>query len=255
MGWDTAKSVWIFIQKESLTLMSKYCSSPSQKAATKSPKIHPRFYPSALILVFASQIPVPLLEKKISVAKETGSRELARSDTANESSRKSRKVTNWKWRASPAKGRMERLQEGCAAGHLAQGTLHLAAGTLHRAPHILQWGTIAWLLAREPFAAIKLHRLQACKGAALSSTSRVILCLSPATIPPCAHIPRAAVTAAAGRQRAALWHCRQAPTWEKHMLKAEQNVSVQTKCHHFTWDACVAHSIYKFIKKLFKNNF
>lgn len=30
----------------------------------KSPKIHPRFYPSTLVLVLASQIPVPLFKKK-----------------------------------------------------------------------------------------------------------------------------------------------------------------------------------------------
>lgn len=67
----------------------------------KSPKIHPRFYPSTLILVLASQIPVPLFKKKISVAKETApSGELARSSTAKKSSRKSSKVTACKQRAS-----------------------------------------------------------------------------------------------------------------------------------------------------------
>lgn len=43
-----------------------------KKAARKSPQVHPPFYPPALILVFASQIPVPPLMKKTpSVAKET----------------------------------------------------------------------------------------------------------------------------------------------------------------------------------------
>lgn len=37
---------------------------PPKKAAVKPPKVHPRFYSPALILVVTSQIPVPPLRKQ-----------------------------------------------------------------------------------------------------------------------------------------------------------------------------------------------
>lgn len=66
-----------------------------KKAARKSPQVHPPFYPPALILVFASQIPVsPLTKKKpLSCQGNPESRELAGFSTAKKSYGKAARVT------------------------------------------------------------------------------------------------------------------------------------------------------------------
>lgn len=69
---------------------------PPKKAAIKSPKVHPHFNPSALILVFASQFPVPPLKKKkknLSCQGNPGSSELAGFSTTKKSYGKPVKVT------------------------------------------------------------------------------------------------------------------------------------------------------------------